>query len=81
MEIAQPRELKKAEPFQVRPVDGRPCDVVHPALCFPDSIWHSFYSGLGLDPHNVLPALIHGALVGCTMGEMTRAMTDVYGKV
>ncbi len=35
---------------------------------------------LGLDPHNVMPALVHGALVGCTMGEMTQAMADVYGR-
>ena len=35
---------------------------------------------LALDPHNVMPALIHGALVGCTMGEMTQAMADVYGR-
>jgi len=35
---------------------------------------------LKLDPHNGMPALVHGALVGCTMGEMTQAMADIYGR-
>ena len=37
-------------------------------------------SGSGLDPTNVMPALIDGALTGCTVGEMTQAMADVYGR-
>ena len=34
----------------------------------------------GLDATNVMPALIDGALAGCTLGEMTQAMADVYGR-
>ncbi|MBZ0173188.1 MAG: hypothetical protein K8E66_12460, partial [Phycisphaerales bacterium] len=34
----------------------------------------------GLHPTNVMPALIDAALTGCTMGEMTQAMADVYGR-
>ncbi|MDX9911892.1 MAG: methylmalonyl-CoA mutase family protein [Phycisphaerales bacterium] len=33
----------------------------------------------GLHATNVMPALIDGALCGCTMGEMTAAMADIYG--
>ncbi|MBS0187481.1 MAG: methylmalonyl-CoA mutase [Planctomycetes bacterium] len=29
---------------------------------------------------NVMPALIDGALCGCTMGEMVQAMADIYGR-
>ncbi len=35
---------------------------------------------LGLDKHNVMPALVDGALANCTMGEMVQAMADVYGR-
>jgi methylmalonyl-CoA mutase N-terminal domain/subunit len=35
---------------------------------------------LGLDPHNVMPALIDAALAGATMGEMVQAMADIYGR-
>jgi methylmalonyl-CoA mutase N-terminal domain/subunit len=35
---------------------------------------------LGLHSHNVMPALIHAALSGCTLGEMTQAMADIYGR-
>ncbi|MDX2146724.1 MAG: methylmalonyl-CoA mutase family protein [Planctomycetota bacterium] len=35
---------------------------------------------LGLDPRNVMPALVDGALVGCTLGEMVQAMADIYGR-
>ena len=34
----------------------------------------------GLHPTNVMPTLIDAALTGCTMGEMTQAMADVYGR-
>ncbi|MBL8876249.1 MAG: methylmalonyl-CoA mutase [Phycisphaerae bacterium] len=34
----------------------------------------------GLHETNVMPALIDGALCGCTMGEMVQAMADVYGR-
>ena len=34
----------------------------------------------GLHPANVMPTLIDAALTGCTMGEMTQAMADVYGR-
>ena len=34
----------------------------------------------GLHPTNVMPALINGALANCTMGEMTQAMADIYGR-
>lgn len=37
-------------------------------------------ANLNLEPHNVMPALINAALAGCTMGEMTQAMADVYGR-
>ena len=35
---------------------------------------------LGLDPTNVMPALIHAALCACTLGEMTGAMAEIYGR-
>jgi methylmalonyl-CoA mutase, N-terminal domain len=35
---------------------------------------------LGLDKHNVMPALVHAALCNCTLGEMVQAMADVYGR-
>jgi methylmalonyl-CoA mutase N-terminal domain/subunit len=35
---------------------------------------------LGLNKHNVMPALVHGALCNCTLGEMVQAMADVYGR-
>ncbi|MGE3107214.1 MAG: methylmalonyl-CoA mutase [Phycisphaerales bacterium] len=34
----------------------------------------------GLNPHNVMPALVDGALANCTLGEMVQAMADVYGR-
>jgi methylmalonyl-CoA mutase N-terminal domain/subunit len=34
----------------------------------------------GLHPTNVMPALVNGALAKCTMGEMTQAMADIYGR-
>jgi methylmalonyl-CoA mutase N-terminal domain/subunit len=34
----------------------------------------------GLDKHNVMPALVEGALNNCTLGEMVQAMADVYGR-
>ncbi len=35
---------------------------------------------LGLDSHNVMPALINASLCNCTLGEMVQAMADVYGR-
>ncbi|MBN8644592.1 MAG: methylmalonyl-CoA mutase [Planctomycetes bacterium] len=35
---------------------------------------------MGLDRHNVMPALVNAALANCTMGEMVQAMADVYGR-
>jgi methylmalonyl-CoA mutase N-terminal domain/subunit len=35
---------------------------------------------LGLNKHNVMPALVHAALCNCTLGEMVQAMADVYGR-
>ena len=32
------------------------------------------------DRRNVMPTLIEGALANCTMGEMTQALADVYGR-
>ncbi|RMH13865.1 MAG: methylmalonyl-CoA mutase [Planctomycetota bacterium] len=46
-----------------------------PVSSYPDSA-----SSLGLDPHNVMPALVNAALAGCTLGEMTQAMADIYGR-
>ena len=37
-------------------------------------------SSLGLNTHNVMPALIDAALAGATMGEMVQAMADIYGR-
>jgi methylmalonyl-CoA mutase, N-terminal domain len=37
-------------------------------------------SALGLHATNVMPALVEGALVNCTLGEMVQAMADVYGR-
>jgi methylmalonyl-CoA mutase N-terminal domain/subunit len=34
----------------------------------------------GLHPTNIMPALVNGALANCTMGEMTQAMADIYGR-
>ena len=34
----------------------------------------------GLNKHNVMPALVDGALANCTLGEMVQAMADVYGR-
>ncbi len=36
--------------------------------------------GGALHPTNVMPALVDGALANCTLGEMTQAMADVYGR-
>jgi methylmalonyl-CoA mutase N-terminal domain/subunit len=33
-----------------------------------------------LDPTNVMPALVEGALANCTLGEMVQAMADIYGR-
>ena len=33
-----------------------------------------------LSPENVMPALVEGALAGCTLGEMVQAMADIYGR-
>ncbi|MDX2118246.1 MAG: methylmalonyl-CoA mutase family protein [Planctomycetota bacterium] len=35
---------------------------------------------MGLNKHNVMPALVDGALANCTMGEMVQAMADIYGR-
>jgi methylmalonyl-CoA mutase N-terminal domain/subunit len=35
---------------------------------------------LGLHETNVMPALVHAALCGCTLGEMTQAMGSIYGR-
>ena len=35
---------------------------------------------MGLEKHNVMPALVAGAEAGCTLGEMTQAMADIYGR-
>ncbi len=37
-------------------------------------------AGLGLDKHNVMPALVDAALAGATLGEMVQAMADIYGR-
>ncbi|MBL0927051.1 MAG: methylmalonyl-CoA mutase [Phycisphaerales bacterium] len=34
----------------------------------------------GLSPDNVMPALVEGALAGCTLGEMVQALADIYGR-
>jgi methylmalonyl-CoA mutase, N-terminal domain len=43
--------------------------------CYPDSA-----GTLGLDEHNVMPSLVNASLAGCTLGEMTQAMADIYGR-
>ena len=35
---------------------------------------------LGLETTNVMPALVNAALAGATLGEMTQAMADIYGR-
>jgi len=35
---------------------------------------------LGLDKHNIMPALVNAALADCTLGEMVQAMADIYGR-
>jgi len=35
---------------------------------------------MGLDPKNVMPALVAAAEANCTLGEMVQAMADVYGR-
>ena len=37
-------------------------------------------SSLGIDKHNVMPALVNAALQNCTHGERVQAMADVYGR-
>jgi methylmalonyl-CoA mutase N-terminal domain/subunit len=37
-------------------------------------------AAMGLDKHNVMPALVAGAEANCTLGEMVQAMADVYGR-
>ena len=37
-------------------------------------------ASLGMDKHNVMPALVNAALHNCTLGEMVQAMADVYGR-
>lgn len=37
-------------------------------------------SPAALHATNVMPALVDGALANCTLGEMTQAMADVYGR-
>ncbi len=44
------------------------------------SAFPSSATSLGLNAHNVMPALVHGALSNCTLGEMVQAMADVYGR-
>ena len=51
----------------VQPAQGRP-DFNRPA------------QDLDLHPTNVMPALIAASLVGATLGEMTQAMADAYGR-
>ncbi|MCL4743388.1 MAG: methylmalonyl-CoA mutase [Phycisphaerales bacterium] len=63
---------------------GRPGQLIHtlPGLSEPNRKAQD--SGRtpqdSLHPTNVMPALIDGALAGCTLGEMTQAMADVYGR-
>ena len=42
--------------------------------------WEKSAQDLGLHANNVMPALVAGALAGCTLGEMTQAMADIYGR-
>ena len=58
---------------------GRPITLIHELPLRAPSASSSGGS-FGLDPTNVMPALIDGALANCTMGEMTQAMADVYGR-
>ncbi|MCL4219750.1 MAG: methylmalonyl-CoA mutase [Phycisphaerales bacterium] len=46
----------------------------------PASGYPASASSLGLDTHNVMPSLVNAALAGCTLGEMTQAMADIYGR-
>lgn len=46
----------------------------------PVSSYPASAESLGLDKHNVMPALVNAALAGCTLGEMTQAMADIYGR-
>ncbi|MBX3386208.1 MAG: methylmalonyl-CoA mutase [Phycisphaeraceae bacterium] len=45
-----------------------------------DSGYGASATELGLNTHNVMPALVNGALCNCTLGEMVQAMADVYGR-
>ena len=47
------------------------------SLC-PNLPWST--ANAGVHPTNVMPTLIEGALCNCTMGEMTQAMADIYGR-
>ncbi|HRQ72736.1 MAG TPA: methylmalonyl-CoA mutase family protein [Phycisphaerales bacterium] len=63
---------------------GKPATLIHtlPGLSPPASASQDSRLGTqdSLHPTNVMPALIDGALAGCTLGEMTQAMADVYGR-
>jgi methylmalonyl-CoA mutase N-terminal domain/subunit len=37
-------------------------------------------TALGMNTHNVMPALVNGALANCTLGEMVQALADAYGR-
>lgn len=55
---------------------GKPCTLLHD---IPGASGRETQDS-GLHATNVMPALIDGALAGATMGEMTQAMADVYGR-
>ncbi len=48
---------------------------VDPAAGYPRSA-----TDLGMNTHNVMPALVNGALANCTLGEMVQALADAYGR-
>jgi methylmalonyl-CoA mutase N-terminal domain/subunit len=50
------------------------------ALSDPSKGYAEAAGALGMDSRNVMPALVNGALCGCTLGEMVQAMADIYGR-
>jgi len=58
---------------------GKPVPTIHDLPCS-SSPSAKCQVPSALHPTNVMPALIDGALCGCTMGEMVQAMADIYGR-
>jgi len=75
--LANIRSVCQGKPIEL--IHELPLDAAAPAQSQSEGS-SSTLTAYGLHPTNVMPALIDGALAGATMGEMTQAMADVYGR-